>query len=411
MMTFISRQSIRLVQDYLRFFPCVAIVGPRQCGKTTLVRHLTSDWHHFDLEKAGDYGQISADPDLFFRLHPERAAIDEAQVLPALFPALRVAIDASRSEKGRFIITGSSSPDLVHAISESLAGRVGVVELSPLSLEEICGGDAPFYDLFNDLEAGAEPLLTLSSRMTLQEIHHYWFHGGYPEPWRVDDEPFSEAWMGQYVQTYLDRDIAKLFPGLNTPRFRQFVEMLAGFSGRIVNYAEAARALGVSQPTTRDYFHIAHKTFVWRHLPAYAKDVCKRVVKHPKGYLRDSGLLHFLSRIRDLPHLMGHPSMGASWESLVVEELLRGLQNRGVDHDAYHYRTAAGAEVDLVLEGRFGTLPIEIKYHHDASRKGIRALRDFVRENNLPLGIVVDNGEHPRRLDERLVAVPFSCCL
>ena len=407
----VPRKIGRLIEEYLRYFPCVAVIGPRQCGKTTLVKTLARDWTLFDLEKSDDFHQISDDPDLFLRLHPDQTVIDEAQLMPNLFPALRVAVDADRSRKGRYIITGSNSPTLLRPVSESLAGRVGIVEMSPLSLEETIGGDAHFYRLFGRTSLKPSSLPELSPRCGLQDLHKYWFEGGYPEPWCQADARFRDVWLSQYIRTYLERDVSKLFPGLNAVRFRQFVEMLAGLSGRIVNYAETARALGISQPTARDYFTIAHHTFVWRHLPAYDKNVVKRVVKHPKGFLRDSGLLHYLARIQDLRHLLSHPCMGTSWEALVSEEILRGLQNRGIEHSSFHYRTAAGTEIDLVLEGRFGILPIEIKYRQSNPSKRLRALRDFVAERNLPLGLVIDNGEKVRQLDRNLFAVPFSCCV
>ena len=216
--------------------------------------------------------------------------------------------------------------------------------------------------------------------------------------------------MDQYIQTYVERDIAGLFPALNRVRFRQFTKMLAGLSGSVINYSEVARTLGVSQPTIRDYYNIAHGTFIWRHMLPYEKNVKKRIVKHPKGYLRDSGTLHHLLRIPDQRRLRSHPAMGFSWETMVMEEILRGLQNHGVKHDAYFYRTVSGSKVDLIVEGRFGTTPIEIKYHQNIGKGKVRAIRNFVREHDLSFGLVIDNGESVRRLDEFIYAVPFSYC-
>jgi hypothetical protein len=170
-----------------------------------------------------------------------------------------------------------------------------------------------------------------------------------------------------------------------------------------------ARGLGVSQPTAREYFRISDGTFIWRHLPAYEKNAIKRVVKHPKGYLRDSGLLHFLLHIADTDTLRAHPKMGASWEGAVIETVLRGLDAQGIAYQAYHYRTGAGAEVDLVLEGEFGLLPIEIKYTQHVDSRSLRAIRDFVDERDCVCGIVINNDERPRMLDEKLVGVPFGC--
>lgn len=403
------RHSLTLLQELLSLFPCVAIIGVRQCGKTTLLGQLPGDWRIHDLEKLADAEVIDRDPDLFFRLNPDRVAIDECQLRPRLFPALRVAIDSDRNRPGRFVITGSSSPDLLSAVSESLAGRIALVELAPFSLAEAHG--LPASGFFPCL-AGRRPardFLDLPVRLEPAPIHDYWLRGGYPEPWLRNQPRFVKLWMQHYLQTYLDRDLPRLFPGLDREKFRLFANMLAHLSGRIVNYSEVARSLSVSQPTARDYFRIADGTFLWRHLPAYDRDAVKRVVKHPKGYLRDSGLLHFLLRLQDQDQLRAHPGMGASWEGMVVETVLRGLNAQGTAFQAYHYRTGAGAEVDLVLEGEFGLVPIEIKYTQHVDSRSLRAIRDFVAERHCPYGIVLNNDERPRMLDEKLVGVPVGC--
>ena len=184
--------------------------------------------------------------------------------------------------------------------------------------------------------------------------------------------------------------------------------MLGGLSGRILNHSEMARALSVSQPTARDYFDIAHGTFLWRAIPAWSRDSVKRTVKHPRGYLRDTGLLHALLRIPDLDALLSHPQMGASWEGMVVEEILRQLNARGVAYECSHYRTGGGAEVDLVLEGSFGLVAFEIKHTSTSSMRELRALRDFVTIHGARLGVVINNDVTPRLYEERLIGLPFT---
>jgi predicted AAA+ superfamily ATPase len=403
-----KRHAFPLLNELLGLFPCVALVGVRQCGKTTLLKELLPEWTILDLERLADFDAVARDPDLFLRLNPERVAIDECQLLPAMFPALRVAIDSRREQPGRFVITGSSSPELLAAISESLAGRVALVEMGPLSLAEAFElPPSPLYRMIAERAPIAE-LLALAPRVSLDRIGDCWMRGGYPEPWLKNQPRFRKLWMQNYLQTYLDRDLPRLFPALDRQKFRLFVQMLAQLSGSIVNYSEVARALGVSQPTARDYFHIAHGTFLWRHLPAYEKDAVKRVVKHPKGYLRDSGLLHHLLHLRDRDELMTHPRMGQSWEGTVIETLLRGLSAEGVDYRAHHHRAGAGAEIDLVLEGEFGVLPVEIKHTQHVDARSLRALRDFVAERGCRYGIVINNDETPRLLDENLVGLPFA---
>ena len=400
-----------IIESYLKMFPCVVITGVRQCGKTTLMREVAEGWKQYDLERRADYEVIVRDPDTFFRLNPRQVALDEAQLAPGIFPALRVAIDEKRVEKGRFIITGSSSPDLIRSVSESLAGRVGMIELTPFSWEEVTqttGRDSILRRLLNRRVKARDLTEGLGPRGELSLAHDFWFRGGFPEPWLNPGEDFHKRWIEQYLQTYFYRDIRRLYPGLDELRFRRFIEMLGGLSGRILNYAEVGRALAIAQPTARDYFEIAHGTFIWRRIPAYSRDALRRIVKHPRGYLRDSGLLHALLRIPDVDALLSHPQMGASWEGMVVEEILRQLNSLGVGFDHSYYRTSGGAEVDLVLEGDFGLVAIEIKHTSVVGGRDLIGLRNFVAEQKARFGLIVNNDSRPRLYEENLVGIPFN---
>ncbi len=405
------RSCAGLLDSYLQLFPCVALLGVRQCGKTTLLRTLPPAWKHYDLERQADHEVITRDPDAFFRLNPRHVALDEVQVAPQLFRALRVAIDEQRAENGRFVITGSSSPALLRSVSESLAGRVGLIEMAPFSWEEVTetAGRDSFVRRLSDRQARPADLIAdLKPRGDLARAHEFWFRGGFPEPWLRPEPEFWRLWVEQYFQTYLFRDVKRLFARLDDVRFRRFLEMLGGLSGRILNFAEVARALGVSQPTARDYFAIAHGTFLWRSIPAYTRDAVKRVVKHPRGYLRDSGLLHALLRIPDRDALLSHPQMGNSWEGMVAEEILRQLTARGMAHDAAYYRTGAGAEVDLVLTGDFGLVAMEVKHTSTVSGRDVRTLREFVSEHKARLGVVINNDIVARQYEKDLIGLPFT---
>jgi hypothetical protein len=406
-----KRAYENLLRSYLDRFPCVALIGVRQCGKTTMLETLPAQWKRYDLERRADYQVVSRDPDTFFRLNPRHIAIDEAQILPPIYSALRVAIDERRSERGRFVITGSSSPDLLRSVSESLAGRVAVIEMAPFSWEEVTKTlrQDTFLRRLQDRKAKPQDLVfRLKPRGDLVFAHNYWFRGGYPEPWLRKDEGFRRQWVEQYIQSYLYRDVKRLFPGLDELRFRRFLEMLGGLSGRILNYSEMARALSISQPTARDYFDIAAGTFLWRAIPAWTKDTLKRTVKHPRGYLRDTGLLHALQRVPDADALLSHPQMGASWEGMVIEEILRQLNAQGVTCQHSHYRTGGGAEVDLVLEGDFGLVAFEIKHTSTVPARELQSLRDFVTDHGARLGVVINNDLMPRQYEERLIGLPFT---
>lgn len=405
-----KRSYSNLLEEQLSMFPCVAVIGPRQCGKTTLVKGLSGNWRYFDMERGSDLVVASEDPDLFLRLNSDKVVIDEAQMLPSLFPALRVAIDENRNRKGRFVITGSSSPDLLRSVSESLAGRMAIIEMSPLLWSETAPSVpmSVVERLAEGVTDANELIEGLQPRGTLADVHNYWFRGGYPEPWLNEEPLFRERWSDQYIQSYLQRDLARLFPGLDPQRYRLFIRILAGISGDVINYAQVARALNISSPTARDYFEIAHGSFLWRQIPAFHHNSVKRLVKHPKGYLRDSGLSHQLLHIRNLDALLAHPRSGSSWEGMVIEEILRQFSVLGVSVEPSFYRTGGGAEVDLVCEGLFGIIPIEIKHGQRVDPRDLRGIKGFMEEQKSPLGLVIQNDTAPRLYTERLVGIPFS---
>ncbi len=400
------------IKELLVYFPVVIILGVRQCGKTTLAKMLRPDWQYFDLERSRDFDFVTRDFEFFIKEHPYSVIIDEAQKYPALFQELRSVVDRDRKHKNRFLLTGSSSLDLIKNVSESLAGRVGLVELGTFKANETYALGLPnFYKILNknlnhttiDFLKGLEP------EISHNQLMQAFLKGGYPEPVLEKDDRFYDAWMENYIQTYIQRDIRTLFPRLDLVKYQRFVSMLSALSGTIINRSQVGRSLDISEKAIRDYLQIAEGSYIWRNTPSYEKSTNKSVVKMPKGNIRDSGLTNFIQGITQREQLLNYPNVGAAFEAFISEEIIKGIQaTKVVNWNHYYFRTRNGAEIDMILEGPFGTLPIEIKFGSMIKQRQIQTLKKFVYKNNLPLGIVINNSDVVQLVAERILQLPAT---
>jgi hypothetical protein len=400
------------INKLLEMFPVVAIVGPRQCGKSTLVRNLRPEWKYYDLESPDDYQLISNDPISFFSINNADIIIDEAQQYPEIFKTLRGVIDSDRKRKGRFIITGSSSPTIVKGLTESLVGRIATIEMSPFKQNEYYEKDlSSFYSIFNEKDFEIEELTRIRPLLDLGQSMNIWLKGGFPEPLieSEQNEDFYRLWMENYIADYVRRDIRNLFPRLNMHNFRRFLTLLAQFSGHQLNMSIMSRALEISVSTVKDYLDIIHQTFLWRNLEAYTKNPLKKVQKSKKGFFRDQGLLHYFLKITDLDKLLLHPIAGFSFESFVIEEIIRGLQaTMATQLDFMYYRTVDKSEVDLIVEGSFGVLPIEIKLNSVVKPQSLIGLNNFIEDLKAENGILINRGKRIERLTDKIIQVPVN---
>lgn len=405
----IKRNQASLANKLLEHFPAISLIGSRQTGKTTLAKYLRPDWRYLDLENPQDRELLQHDPVLYFRQFPQDLIIDEAQLYPELFNVLRGVIDQQRDLKGRFIITGSSSSELLTSISESLAGRVATLEIGTLKANEFYQiPQSPFYQLFSN-KITKETLVQGSPPLNNQKMQHVWLKGGYPEPLLNDSEFYYQQWMSNYYNNYINRDVSQLFPRLNKNRYQQFIKMLSKLSSTILNKSNIARALEVSEATAREYLKIAEGTFLWRELTSYETNIIKSILKMPKGHMRDSGLLHYLTNIRTLDDLYTNPLVGQSFEAFVVEELIKGLHATEATHWQYQYfRTRKGAEVDLILSGHFGVLPIEIKYGTQVDQRQLSNLKSFVEKHQCPFGLVINQSDTAMWLSDTIYQIPVG---
>jgi uncharacterized protein len=358
----------------------VLISGPRQCGKSTLVRTLYPQWRHLDLDRPADLGLISADLEGFFDAHPRRVVIDEAQRLPELFTVLRHVIDRSAA-KGRFLLLGSASPQLMRSVSESLAGRIGLLELTPLSASELA------------------PVPRAADR---------WFWGGFPPVHALRSAAARSNWLDSYVSTFLERDLPALGIRLPAQRLRLLWTMLTHVHGNLLNTSDLARSLTVSHHTVADHLDVLDAAYMIRRLPPFHANVQKRLTKAPKVYIRDTGLLHFLAGLREPSELLGWPRRGQSFEGLVVEELAGLAAERSVRPEFFFWRTSAGAEVDLLIRDGRRLVPIEIKLGAAVDRHKVAGLRQCMKDLGLGKGYVIANAKERYPIGTDIEVVPWN---
>jgi hypothetical protein len=291
----IPRQAIGLIKGLAAQFPAVLILGARQCGKTTLARSFLKG-EYFDLEKPSDLQVFLADPELALRRFRAPLIIDEAQTLPEIFPILRSIIDERRSAKGRFFLLGSVNPALIKQISESLAGRVGVVELTPF--------------LFAEAKKMGVDLAT------------HWLRGGFPDACSEENAGNWQRWQENYIRMFTERDLLRHGVKLSHIQTRRLMTMLAHQHGQLMNASELGRSLGITYHTVNAYLDLLEGHYLCRRLTPYYANLGKRLVKSPKVYIRDSGVFHYLLGIADERQLLESPYRGNSWEGYMVEQLI-----------------------------------------------------------------------------------------
>lgn len=355
----------------------VALLGPRQCGKTTLARQVLPAGHaqYFDLEDPV-IAQILGEPMTALRGLHGLVVIDEAQRQPALFPALRVLVDRAESP-ATFLILGSASPELSRQAAESLAGRVEVVEMRGFDLGE----------------------LPPDAQETL------WSRGGFPRSYLAADEEGSATWRKDFIGTFLERDLAALGFGLSPSLMGRFWTMLAHYHAQRWNGSEIAASLGIAPNTARAYLDALEQTYMIRRLLPWQANLGKRLVKAPKIYFRDPGLFHTLCGIHTAAGLLTHPKLGASWEGFALEEILRAHQP---DH-AWFYAVHSGSELDLLMECRSRRIGVEFKR---ADAPAItRSMRLAMADVGLDELWVVYPGTRSYALDDRITVRPLRDCL
>ena len=338
----IKRSLENKLIDAINNMPVVALLGPRQVGKTTLALEVAKligkDSHYLDLELDSDIAKLSDAQAYLERFKNKLLVIDEVQRQPDLFRLLRSLVDVRKragERTAQFLLLGSSSRDLIQHSSETLAGRIRFIELSPFSASELSIQDGYQYDM-----------------------EEHWLRGGFPDSYLATSNDQSWSWRGDFISSYIERDIPLMGPHIQSTTMRRLWTMLAHNNGQQANYSKLGESVGVNYKTIKSYIDTLSDFYMVRQLQPWSGNSKKRLVKAPKVYLRDSGIAHRFLTITDFESLLGHPVVGASWEAFVVENILGQLSDKW---QYSYYRTSAKAEIDLVLEGPNQIWAIEIK--------------------------------------------------
>ena len=377
-----ERLAMPRLLELSRRFPAVALLGARQVGKTTLARSAFPGFAYADLEDPVTATRFREDARLALDAGgagPRGLVIDEAQAVPEVLAALRGAIDADRSRHGRFIVLGSAQPALVRGIAESLAGRIGVVELDPLAACEAATGPSP------------------------RDWRDLWLRGGFPDA--LGESP--RDWWEGYLRMLLERDLPQYGLAADPLLLRRLLTMLAHQQGGIFNASALGNALGVSYHTVQRHVDTFEAVFIARRLQPYFRNVGKRLVKAPRVYLRDSGLVHHLLRIGTHDELASHPVRGASWEGFVIEDILRRERVARPETQPYYWRTAAGAEIDLLLDRGDARIAVEVKSGRP-NGMALRTLRDALGDVAAARGWFVDQGSGIEALAPEVARAGFG---
>ena len=370
------RILLREIRDSFRVHPIVSLLGPRQVGKTTLARRFADDEKGrvivFDLESPTDLRRLTV-PEMALAEPAGLIVIDEIQRRPELFEVLRVLADR-RGAKTRFLILGSASPTLVKGVTESLAGRIGFVDVPGFCLEE----------------TGADRLRDL------------WERGGFPRAFLAGEKKASLLWRDDFIRTFLERDLPELGIRVPSETLRRFWTMIAHYHGQVWNGSEFGRSLGTSEATARRYLDMLAGAYMVRILPPWFENISKRQVKAPKIYVRDSGLFHALLGVGDWHALMGHPKAGASWEGFAIEQVLATLRVR----DAWFWGTHAGAELDLLVTVKGKRFGFEFKLSDAPGTT--RSMHVAAESLGLEKLFVIYPGKERYPLAPRIEAVPLA---
>lgn len=386
---YVNREMEKTLKAAAKQFPSIIVTGPRQSGKTTLITHLFSKTHKYvSMDKPDTRLMAASDPDLFFENYPPPVIIDEIQYAPGILPYIKILIDKARDSCGKFILTGSQMFPLMANVGESLAGRVGVMTLLSFSFKEQFSGKPAL-----DIEKLKKRTLT----------------GGMPEV-VLKKNINIELWFSSYLQTYLERDVRQLRQIGDLGDFQRFLQILAAFNGQALNLSSLSRDLGVAVNTIKAWLSVLEASGQIILIKPFYLNKGKRLIKSPKIYFLDTGLLCYLSGVTNVEQIFKGPMSGQMFETVVVGEIVRSAYNKGRLPRIFWWRTSYGEEVDFVVEDKGKILPIEVKMSSVSNRrmaKGLISFRDLFADK-IDEALLVNLSKEKIMLDKKIISLPFA---
>jgi uncharacterized protein len=401
----ISKRLLRMVEH----FPVTVVSGARQVGKTTLLQHLFPSYDYVVFDPGIDLEGARRDPDLFLRNHPTPLILDEIQYAPELVAAIKRTVDRNRSAAGQFVLTGSQQWQVLNTLSESLAGRAAFLDLQGFSLQELAGSDSCWLGRWLE---DADQFLAWSRTADYYQgdLRGWLWRGSLPGLQQLPDDLVGDFWAG-YHRTYVERDARLIGEIQDWHEFGRFIGLMTALTAQEINYSQLGREIGIVPPTSKRWLRILEATYQWFSLSAFSGNPVKRVSSRPKGHLTDTGLACYHARMSAPVMLASHPLYGALFETAMVQELRKQAAACGMAATWHHWRSAGGAEVDLLLEKDDLLYPFEFKLSTNPTKKdgsGIAALMAAYPNRRFGKGAIVCAVEQPRWVTDDILAIPWN---
>ena len=408
-MDYRTRHIENKIHGFLKTFKIVLVVGARQVGKSSLLKHLFPLWKNITLDPINDLYNIKDDPDLFLDNFPSPLIIDEIQYAPELLPALKRRVD-SNDGKGQYILTGSQNILILKNVSESLAGRVGIIQLDSMTLQEINGaGDCKEFVLEDFLNGNADINKKIECSLTSRNIVATLWRGSLPGLLDIEND-FVKPYLDSYIKTYIERDVRLIENISELSDFSKFTKLLCALTAQEINYSQLGREIGLSPNTAKRWLQILLHSYQWIELPPYYGNAIKRISQKPKGHIADTGIICNQLLITSPEALASNPNFGSIFETWVVCELVKKSKLLSTPPSFYHWRTNGGAEVDIVFERDSLLFPIEVKLKSTLSGNDLRGLKSFLSDyqDKAKTAMIIYTGKECFKITRNIWAVPWN---